>query len=124
MSAHFVSGIIGRLISADMNTTADQAIAMTVAKYIIRKIVGTNASTSLTLAAGGVYTAASKGGTAIVPASQPWSALTGSTKFIDCTLDSSTVTDTLTAATLYLSLTTGQGGAATMDLYVIGESLP
>src|SRR5882724_9436814 len=54
-------------LSADMNTTADQAMvkAFNFTNHIIDQILIVNASASLTLAAGGFYTAASKGGVAI-----------------------------------------------------------
>lgn len=115
---------IGRLIGADMNSTADQAIPLHLygaTKYIIEKIVVTNASANLTLAAGGVYSAASKGGTAIVAAIQVYSALTGSSKFVPLTL--ATLTDVLTGATIYFALTTAQGSASTADIYVYGRVL-
>lgn len=116
--------ILGKLIGANMNSTADQAIPILPGRYIVRRIVGVNPSTSLTLAAGGIYTAASKGGTAIVAAAQLWSGLTATSKFIDATLAAILTTDWRTESTLYLSLTVAQGAAATMDLYIIGDALP
>lgn len=118
------TSLVGSLKSADFNTTADQAISMTAAKYVVRKIVIVNASTSLTTAAGGIYTAASKGGTAIVGALQAYSVLTGATKFLDLTLDAILGTDVRTDSTLYFSLTVAQGTAATADIYLIGDVLP
>lgn len=121
--------LIGKLIGADMNVTTDQAITITDLtdfpsdKYIVEYIVVTNASISLTTAAGGVYTAASKGGSAIVAAAQAYSALTANTKFIKATLAGTALTDVLAGGTLYLSLTTGQGAAATADVYVFGRML-
>jgi len=115
--------MLGRLIGANMNSTADQAIPISIptgAKYTVTKILVTNTSASLTLAAGGFYTAASKGGTAIVAAAQVYSALTAAGKLLAATI---AVTDTQTVATLYLSLTTAQGGAATADIYVFGDVL-
>ena len=116
--------ILGRLIGANMNVTTDQPITINVARYAVRRIVSCNPSTSLTLSAGGIYTAAAKGGVAIVAAAQLWSALTGSTKFLDLTLAAILGTDVRTEATLYLSLTTGQGAAATADIFIIGDALP
>lgn len=115
------SDFLGRLISANMNTTSDQAIPIAASTYVIEKIIVTNASANLTLAAGGIYTATSKGGTAVVAGAQVYSALTGSTKFIALTI--AALTDILTGANVYLSLTTGQGSAATADVYVFGRSL-
>lgn len=99
---------LARLLGANMNSTSDQAITIKNApKYIIDKIIVTNASTSLTLATGGFYTATSKGGTTIVAAAQVYSALTAASKYLGLTL--ALTTDSLTAQTLYLSLTTAQG---------------
>lgn len=115
--------LLSKLTSANMNVTTDQAIKIGAAKYVIRRIVVTNASTNLTLAAGGIYDTTSKGGNTIVAAAQVYTALTASTKFLDLTLDTTATTTALTSATLYLSLTTGQGGAATADVYIFGEIL-
>jgi hypothetical protein len=117
--------LLGQLISANMNSTADQQINIfsAPAKYIIRRIVVTNASVSLSTAAGGVYPAVSKGGTAIVAAGQAYSSLTAAGKFIDLTIASGYTSggDVLTASNIYLSLTTPQGAAATADVYVFGD---
>ena len=117
--------LLGQLISANMNSTSDQQIVIfsAPAKYIIRRIVATNASTSLTTAAGGIYPAVSKGGTAIVAAGQAYSGLTASGKFVDLTVASGYTSggDVLTVKSIYLSLTTPQGAAATADIYVYGD---
>lgn len=115
--------ILGKLIGANMNTTADQPIAINASKYVIRKIIVTAPSISLTLAAGGIYTAPSKGGVAIVAATQLYAALTAVAKFLDLTLAAILGTDIRTEGTLYLSLTTGQGAAATANVFVIGDIL-
>lgn len=112
--------LIGSLIGANMNTTADQAITVSSGNYLLTAIVGTNASASLTLAAGGIYTTTGKGGTAVVAAAQVYSALTAATKQVGLTL---AVTDRRTETTLYLALTVAQGSAATMDLYLFGRPL-
>jgi hypothetical protein len=117
--------LLGQLISANMNSTADQQIVVfsAPAKYIVRRIVVTNASVSLTTAAGGVYPQISKGGTAIVASGQAYSGLNASTKFIDLTIASGYTSggSILTAKSIYLSLTTAQGAAATADVYVFGD---
>lgn len=115
--------ILGMANGLNMNSTADQAIAMPGGLYIIRRIVIANPSLSLTLAAGGIYTAASKAGTAIVSAAQLYSALTGATKFLDLTLAAILGTDTRTENTLYFALTTAQGAAATADIRIFGEQI-
>ena len=116
--------IIGRIIGANFNITTDQAIAMIASRYVIRRIVVQNASVSMSTAQGGFYTAAAKGGTAIVAATQAYSVLTAAAKFIDLTLAAILGTDVRTEGTLYFSLTTGQGVAATADIDIIGEVVP
>lgn len=115
------SMMLGRLLGANMNSTADQAITIGASTYVITQVLATNASTSLTLAAGGLYTAASKGGTALVAAAQVYSGLTASGLTLNLTL--AAVALRRTEATLYLSLTLAQGGAATADLYLLGIPL-
>ena len=117
--------VLGSLRGANMNSTADQAIAIlsTVTKFTVTAILVTNASTSLTLAAGGIYPAASKGGTALVAAGQLYSALTGATIILPATLVGTVAATLYTVSQLFLSLTTGQGSAATADVYVIGIDL-
>ena len=120
--------LLGSKIAADFSSTSDQIITIfsNPSKYIVRRIVVTNASTSLTTAAGGVYTAASKGGTAIVAAAQAYTSLTASTLFLDLTLSATGNASTTVKSSipnLYLSLTTAQGAAATADVYVYGDIL-
>lgn len=113
--------ILFRFTGANMNSTADQAMTKigTFSGYIIERIVATNASISLTTAAGGIYTAAAKGGTAIVAAGQAYSGLTTSAQTLALTLAN---TDRRTETPI-LSLTTAQGAAATADFYVIGTAV-
>ena len=124
--------VIAKLLGANMNVTTDQALALQISNadnlvttyagnFILDKIVVTNASISLTTAVGGVYTAASKGGTAVVAAGQVYTALTASTKFVALTLANSALTNVLNLSNLYFSLTTAQGAAATADIYVYGR---
>lgn len=120
--------LLGKLIAANMNVTTDQQITMfsNPSKFVLRRIVVTNASTSLSTAAGGIYTAVSKGGTAVVAASQAYSTLTTSSLFLDLTLNtasSANITVKSSVPNLYLSLTTAQGSAATADVYVYGDIL-
>jgi hypothetical protein len=111
--------LLGLLKGANLNTTSDQAITvLNATKYIIDKIIVTNASATPTLAAGGFYSAASKGGTVIVGTGQVFTALSAVTKFIALTL--ALTTDSLAAQTLYLSLTTANGSALTADVYIYG----
>lgn len=118
------SRLLGSLKSANMNSTADQPIIINCANYIIDKIIVTNPSTSLTLAAGGVYTAPAKSGTVVVAAAQLYSALTAAAKWLALTLAAIVGTDRRTEQTLYFALTTAQGGAATADIYIFGTIIP
>ena len=77
----------------------------------------------MTLAAGGVYPTTAKGGTALVAAAQVYTALTASTITLLATLATNIATTRYTAANLYLSLTAGQGSAATCDFFVWGNDL-
>lgn len=113
--------LLGKLTSANMNSTSDQAIAIGATKYFVDKVLVTNASTSLTLSVGGIYTTTSKGGTPVIGTSQVYSGLTGSAKLLSLT--SLVTTDVLTATTLYFSLTTAQGSTATADIYLFGFKL-
>jgi hypothetical protein len=118
------SGRVGRLLGANFNSTADQAIAISPSgEYVIRRIIVANCSASITLAAGGLYTGAGKTGTIVVAAAQVYTALTGSAKWIDLTLASGVTGDTVAVFTLFLSLTTGQGSAATCDVHVFADIL-
>jgi hypothetical protein len=128
-SAKFLGryGLLGSL-SANLNAGAgtDQAITMNSSRYIVRKVIIENASTSLAASAArfGIYTNTAKGGTAIVtdPNSE-LTALTASTKFDDVTLAATPGTDVITAATLQFHLSAAHGGAATMNVWIFGEDL-
>ncbi len=111
--------------AANFNTTADQAcvIPPSITAWAPTAIWCTNASTSLTLAAGGWYPAASKAGTALVAAAPLYSALTGASIILSATLAANIATTRYTINTVYLALTTGQGGAATADCYIVGVDL-
>lgn len=115
--------LLGGLHAADLNSTADQAIMVSGPKYIINQIIVTNASVTPTLAAGGLYTGASKAG-AIVGSLQGYTGLTAPSKYINLTLLAVLTTDIRTENTLYFSLTTANGSACTGDLYIFGYVLP
>ena len=112
------------LKSANMNSTSDQLMipVFSFNNFIIKEILVTNASTSLTTAAGGVYGAASKASPTIVANTQVYSALTTSTKALFLTLDTGGL-DQMTTTTVYLSLATAQGSTATADVYVMGYAI-
>lgn len=114
-----------KLISANMNSTSDQTFTylgsqLAGRRFLIERIVCLNASTSLTTAAGGIYDTASKGGNALVAAGQAYSTLTGSTLALDLTL-AAVGKAIVSGVAPILSLTTGQGSAATADFLIFGR---
>lgn len=109
--------------SLNLNSAgSDNAVTITASKYIVRKVILTNASVDLSggLATVGVFTAAAGAGTTIVTAGIV-TALTGSTKYIDMTI--ALTTDVLTASTLYIRNVLANGSAATVDVYIMGDVL-
>jgi hypothetical protein len=120
-----VNGVIATLRGANMNTTADQAMAVPaqITAFTIERIVVTNCTANLTLAVGGIYPTTSKGGTAIVANTQVYTALTAATIRLDLTLSATAATTRYTLANVYFALTAAQGSAATCDIYVEGLDL-
>jgi hypothetical protein len=112
------------LKGANFNTTTDQIlVASFTGKFRPTRFVVTNASLSLTTAAGGFYTAPAKGGTALVGAGQVYTALTAATIALECTL--AAPADVWPAGTaVILSLSTPQGAPATADVYIYGDVYP
>lgn len=122
-----VTTLCGVLKGANFNSTADQAITITPPSttYTLAQVRFAAPSVSMTTAAGGMYTAAAKGGLAIVPAATAYTGLTTST--LNTAGYTTTVTPVLAGTqntTLYFSLTTAQGIAATADIYVHCTALP
>jgi len=105
----------------NFNTTIDQAINIPIRSYIVRRVTVKNASVSLTTAAGGIYTGASKTGQALVDAGQTYSTLITSAYYKDLTLDAALAYSILTAQQVFLSLTAAQGSAATADVIIDGD---
>lgn len=117
--------VIGTLRGANFNVTTDQAITIpaTVTAWAPTAIWVTNCSTSMTLAAGGFYPATSKGGTALVAATQVYSTATSGSIVVNAALAAGIATTKQTINTVYFSLTTAQGSAATCDIYLVGVDL-
>lgn len=111
--------------AANMNSTADQicTIPAAVTAWAPLSIMATNCTGTLTLAVGGFYPAASKGGTTLVSSAQAYSALTAATQVLITTMAAGIATTRYTVSTVYFSLTTAAGGAATCDIYVTGTDL-
>lgn len=116
-------GLLASKLAVDLNiATTDNAITVEATRYRIDKVTVEDASTNLTLATAGVFTAAGGAGT-VIAADQVLSALTASTKFKDLTLDAGIGTDVLTAGTIYIRSGTPQGGAATANVFAWGWRL-
>jgi hypothetical protein len=117
------SGLCGTLLAANMNVSTDQPFRWFLGptqSYQLVKITAKNASRSFGAgsAAGGIYTAASKGGTAIVGAAQAYTALTATNATANLALTLVAGVGTLgqyTNAPLIFSLTTADGSAGTLD---------
>jgi hypothetical protein len=104
----------------NVNATGDTVLPiLDTGSYSVSNVIFTNASTSLTTALAGVFTAPSAGGTAIV-ANAALSALTGPTVVSQRTVAS---TASQAGQNLYVNVGTAQGAAATMDVFVYGYDL-
>ncbi len=117
---------LGKLVSADMNVTTDQAITITIpggaTKYQVTGILFTNCSANIGggTAAGTIYSAASKGGTVIYGSvATTYTTLSAATTTYQPAI---TITITLTG-NVFLSLTTSNGSVGTCDVYVFGMPL-
>lgn len=111
------------LRAANMQSTADQQFVKTsnFTLYIPRRILAKRVSGGTSVAcAGGIYTAASKAGDAMVGVGQSWVLLTGAGKTVDGTIAAIALTDSH-SQTPYLSLTTGSTAAATADIFIFGD---
>jgi len=116
----FVFG--GKLIGADFNSTADQAIPIVspTTRYAIFRHYVINPSTSLTVAKGSLYIDPAKGGPIINATTTAFTtaqtaALDAANNAAGIAVSNNVVTDN---STIYLSLTTPQGAPATADVYV------
>lgn len=111
------------LAGADMNSTSDQVFipnpSLSFSQYTPILIVASNPSISLTNAAGGIYSGASKGGTILCTASQVYSGLTTGSSIINPQVAVSGQ-QILSSSPPYLSLTTPQGSAATANFTIMG----
>jgi hypothetical protein len=104
----------------NVNQTGDTVLPINnTTNYSVSNVIFTNASTSLTTALAGVFTAPAAGGTAIV-ANAALSALTGSTVVSQRTV---AATAAQAGQNLYVNVGTAQGAAATMDVFVYGYDL-
>jgi hypothetical protein len=110
----------------NLQSTSDQALTkiFTGTAYSITSVIAVCKSGGATVVcAGGIYTATSKGGNALVAAAQSWIGLSAANKRVSATLASIVDTDIQTATPIYFSLTTGSTAAATADVFVFGVVL-
>lgn len=124
---------IGVLTGANFNVTTDQAIPILMPVGFTRwrpnAIFITNASGSITTAAGGFYPTTAKGGTALVANTQTYTTLTGAAvnatgSLMAATLAAGITNTSYDLTTIYLSLTTPQGSAMTADIYLQAAVFP
>jgi hypothetical protein len=110
------------LRAANFNVTTDQILTPTFnGKFRAKRIVVINTSVNgMSTAAGGVYTAASKGGSAIVSTGQIYTGLTNALTALELTLALPNLAF-VAGTPLYFALTTAQGAAASADIYVYGD---
>lgn len=116
--------LLGKLLGANFNVTTDQIITFPLAsnlKWRIRRISVLNTTVNgMATAVGGFYSAAAKGGSALVANTQVYTGLTNPLTALDLTLALPSLI--LAAGTpLYFSLTTPHGSAALADIYVYGD---
>jgi hypothetical protein len=114
--------LLGSIIGANFNITTDQpfvgAVNLTAIKYAITRFLVTNCSASITTAVGGIYSAATKGGTPIVAAAQTYTG-TGATSLQSLTIAAAGSASAWSIVPI-LSLTTAEGSAATADVTMYG----
>jgi hypothetical protein len=111
--------------AANMNITTDQlcTIPAAVTAWAPTSLSVTNCTATPTLAVGGFYPTASKGGTPMVAAAQAYSTLTTSALVLAPALASGIATNRYTINSTYFSLATAAGGASLCDVYLIGTDL-
>lgn len=110
------------LRGADMHVTTDQQFTKVFSgtNYVITHVLAKRVSGGATVTcAGGIYSASSKGGDALVAAAQSWIALSGASTGVSATVAAVAAT-TNESATPYLSLTTGSTAAVTADIFIFG----
>ena len=124
--------LIGVALGVNLNqTNTDIAIPLILiagCNFVPSAVTINNASTSLTTATFGVFSAAGGTGVTIVTAGAALSSLTAATSNLNATLAATATTTVLNqttqANTLYFRVGTAQGAAATADVYIWADVLP
>jgi hypothetical protein len=109
------------LRNANMQSTADQQFTKVFngTNYRIVDIIAVRKTGAASgTCAGGIYSAASKGGNALVASGQSWVTLAASVNVVPSL--AAVAATALCTTTPYLSLTTGSTGACTADLFIFG----
>lgn len=128
-SARDIGGpmLIGKLIGANLAITTDQAIALTGAgTFTPFYAFLTNASTTPVLAAGAIYSGASKSNAIFGAPSETFTVLTSALQTRPLPNETSTAGAALAmpsyagSGTIYLSLSTANALACTADVYIYG----
>lgn len=110
------------LRNADMTLTTDQPLTKLFqgTRYVVTNVVAVWKTGAFgTACLGGLYTAAGKTGDIMLAATQAWAGLTGTGTCVTATLANLLQTKYETATPI-LALTTGNTGALTADILVLG----
>ena len=116
--------VLFKLAGANMQLTSDQPFTKLYSgtNYWVTQIIARQRTGGASVAcAGGIYDAATKGGNAIVAASQIWVTL-ASGVIVSAAL-AALANTTLLSATPILSLTTGSTAACTADFFICGVDI-
>lgn len=109
------------LRSADMHITTDQAFTKVFGgtNYVVTNVVAARKTGACSVSClGGLYTAASKAGDALVAATQAWTTLAAGIT-VNAVLAAIAGT-AIESATPYLALSTGSTAACTADIFIFG----
>ena len=119
---YFGNVLVGFVKGLNLNQTGDVVIQFLdpYSNITFRRITVTNASINPTTCRFGIFTGAGGGGNTVVAGSTSLSQCP-TTKCTALTIASPSTTDVQAANCLYFNLTTGQGAAATIDIYVYGD---
>lgn len=113
----------GGVISVNLNSAnTDQAVTVVGSKYLVREIWFSNPSKTLALSAAtlGLYTAAAGGGSNLIT-SVPLTALVVAADLCKAVLSAVAANKIRTEGTLYFRNLVADGGAATVDAYIITD---
>jgi hypothetical protein len=113
--------VLGTPLIINGNLSGDQMITMLSGEYILDRVRLTRASGTPGPCAGGLYTAASKGGITLVASSQVYSTLSSASAVLDLVPVGGPVR--LTGPGLYFNFTTLAGAAFTFTAFPVGTAI-